>query len=85
MARIDRSATGPKQNLRLKLALLASGRPAYAVAVQAGMGPGTLSRIVSGRRLATVAEARRVARTLRTKVSALFRAQHLRKGRGAAC
>lgn len=61
-----------RPNLALKYALVCSNRPAYAVAWEASMGPGTLSRIVAGLRNASMGEQRRLAAALGATVRALF-------------
>ena len=59
-------------NLALKLALLESGRPAYAIAAEAGMSETRLSRLVMGRIEAGLEEARCLSRLLGRPVSTLF-------------
>lgn len=59
-------------NLALKLALLESGRPAYAIAAAAGISETRLSRIVTGRVEPGLEEARVLSGLLGRSISTLF-------------
>jgi hypothetical protein len=63
---------GCKVNLALKCALIRDGRPCWRVAVEAGMSPTVLSRIVSGRREASRVEREALAEVLEVEPSELF-------------
>jgi hypothetical protein len=59
-------------NTALKVALLESGRPAYAIAAAAGISETRLSRLVRGRVRPTPAEGKVLARELGRQVADLF-------------
>lgn len=62
----------PHLNLALKQAIIASRRSQQRIAYLARIPPTQLSHIVSGRRAATPAQQRQLARVLQQPESALF-------------
>lgn len=59
-------------NEALKLAIFRSGKTQIAVAKEAGMDDGVLSKVVRGYREATPEQRKRLAKVLRRKVHELF-------------
>lgn len=66
-------------NRELKMALVLDERPAWRIAIEAGISPTKLSRIVAGLREARPEERTALARVLRTSERKLFSSNAPRK------
>ena len=67
----------PSPRLKLRQAILASGRAAWQVALRADLSPTVLSHIGSGRRRVSCDEAERLAHVLDADVEELFPGEEL--------
>lgn len=67
-------------NRELKMALVLDERPAWRIAIEAGISPTKLSRIVAGLREARPEERAALARVLNASERKLFRSKPQRKG-----
>lgn len=67
-------------NRELKMALVLDKRPAWRIAIEAGISPTKLSRIVAGLREARPEERTALARVLNTSERKLFNSKPQRKG-----
>lgn len=62
----------PKKNLALKIAILESGRSQVEIAADADLHESRLSQLVNGRRRASDAERKTLARILKRRPAQLF-------------